>query len=177
MNFDFDFDNLLGVDLTKFWKMKKKIKFIPLENSDSTKYPVGRFIQQNMYIILDMIAKLKTVNTKDDLILWCRGSSGSIMSGVIASHFPNAKISHVKKDGESSHSSDVDIYIEKSHINVIVDDFISSGNTVNTVAQMMKRNNYTVHGLCVSSSVYMRKLEFKPEFVICGDFTDVDQNG
>lgn len=174
MNFDFDIDNLLGVDLTKFLMKKKKVKFIPLDKADETKYPVGRFIQQNMSIILDMITKLKIVNTKDDLILWCRGSSGAIIAGVISSHFPNAKISHVKKDGESSHSSDVDIYIEKSHINVIVDDFISSGNTVNEIAKMMLRNNYTVHGLCVSSSVHMRKLEFKPEFVICGDFTDVD---
>ena len=97
MNFDFDIDNLLGVDLTKFLMKKKKVKFIPLDKADETKYPVGRFIQQNMSIILDMITKLKIVNTKDDLILCCRGRGGAIMAELLFSHFQIVKISIVKK--------------------------------------------------------------------------------
>lgn len=152
-----------------------KTKHYPLSLVSAMNYPVSTNIQQNIPIILDMIEKLKPlVEGKKEVCLWCRGSSGSIISGIIATHIDKVKIIHLKKEGEDSHSGSISGCPsgKRGVINIIVDDFMSSGKTLNTIYQTMKDNKYKVHGLCISGTVWTNPLKFKPDFIICGYIND-----
>lgn len=65
--------------------------------------------------------------------LWCRGSSGAILSALFAVWFPqyNISICHIKKSGENSHSDYPDY--SATALNVIIDDFVCSGETINAI--------------------------------------------
>lgn len=149
----------------------KTAKHIKLESVSQLSYPVSSYIQFNIPTILDMVEKLKTeLDENKELILWCRGSSGAIIAGVMATQIKNAKISHVKKDGESSHSATVSTTPKdrKNTINVMVDDFTSTGSTLNAIYDQMKAHKIKVHGLCISGTVHTKNLKFKPQFIISG---------
>lgn len=141
---------------------------------DTPCYKVINYIQSNIPIILDMVEKLKPeLSEKKDVILWCRGSSGAIIAGIMATQIKNARISHVKKDGEGSHSATISTTPNdrKNTINVMVDDFMNSGETLNAIYTQMKAHKIKVHGLCISGTVYMKNIKFKPEFIISGSIT------
>ena len=49
-------------------------------------------------------------------------------------------IKHIKKSGESSHSSNNSLFIYPTMFNVIVDDFMSSGCTVDEIIDVVNLN-------------------------------------
>lgn len=150
----------------------KKPRHIKLESQSAVNYPVSSFIQYNLPIIYDMVEKLKNeLDPTKDVILWGRGSSGAIIAGIMATRIEKAKISHVKKNGEDSHSNSVSTTPtdRKNTINVIVDDFMASGATLNSIYEQMKSHKIKVHGLCISGTVWTKALKFNPEFIICGE--------
>lgn len=109
-----------------------------------TRYPVGENMKYNMPIILRM-AKLVIDEYKDDpetlgLNIWCRGSSGAIIATVITNEFmrtgKGVKICHIKKQGEASHTN---YPAHNSYYkNIMVDDFIASGETVTAIYKEMQ---------------------------------------
>lgn len=142
-------------------------------------YPVGECIGANLSTIDKMVSKF--INTryfqKKSVNVICRGSSGAILASFFAKAIHDSKkheqvkIVHIKKEGENSHSSDVPSLLSTNAVNVIVDDFCASGNTLNSIyAALTKRNRgeVVIHGLCLSGhdskDNILNKLSFTPEY-------------
>ena len=108
-----------------------KPKLIELENQ-CTSYPIGRNIQDNMLGILDYQKAIIDTFGEDGrkINLICMGSSGAIIAGIVASGIPNSKITFVKKEGVSSHDSLPELELYNKFINIIIDDFFVTGNTL-----------------------------------------------
>lgn len=91
-------------------------------------------------IIIDNIVEIVNQNNileGKTLVMWCRGSSGAIISGILSYIIPNSVIQHVKKPGETSHSMGRYVTHTKTY-NVFVDDFIGTGNTFRAVLNEME---------------------------------------
>ena len=135
--------------------MKKHI----LKTGEAMDYPVGDYIVNNISTINAMGEMLLTVIPKKKRInLWCMGSSGAIISGLIANILINGcmsrvKIIHIKKVGESSHEDSSFMCASNSDFNVIVDDFICTGKTIRKIYEKMGEMDCSIDCLCVSSSV------------------------
>ena len=153
--------------------MKKYgIEFHQLSVEGCVKYPVHYNIQQNMTHINAMIEAISTHYPDKPILLWCSGSSGAMIAGIVASRLKNVAVSHVKKESENAHSSHVNIpsSFAENKLNFIIDDFIYSGQTVNYIYKRM-REKYPfikVDCLVVSSTVKIKNLDFDPVAVISG---------
>jgi len=137
-------------------------------NSDQTHYPLGINLSSDMSIINLLINKFKTISHYygKNINLYCAGSSGAIMATIFSMNVPNCRIIHIKKENEQAHSSNMWLApFKENHINVIIDDFIASGATVNRIA------SYVTEGIdCLVISGYSNfsKCNFKPHFLVCG---------
>lgn len=108
-----------------------------------TKYPLGEFLAENMPQIhlMGRLIVQEYEQGMPDINIWCRGSSGAIVSALIANEYMaeggKARVCHVKKQGEQAHSH----YPSwtPGAINIIADDFVSSGATVMEVYDSMQR--------------------------------------
>lgn len=147
----------------------ENIKFI-YTGIDCLNYPVGLYINSNKPRIVKLAEAFSQIEEfkGKPLNLICRGSSGAIVATVFALTLPNpCNIVHVKKDGENSHDSSLSINKGLGYKNVIVDDWIDSGTTLNTIyGCLMKYDvNIVIDCLCVTGEY--RELEFRPNTVLC----------
>jgi adenine/guanine phosphoribosyltransferase-like PRPP-binding protein len=97
------------------------------------KYPVAKNLRFNMEYIKALARALKEIYpaTSEHIDLICRGSSGAIIGALVLLEldlYPNLELVHVKKEGEVSHNSRVNI--RKNSKLVFVDDFMATGDTV-----------------------------------------------
>ncbi|MCK9429941.1 MAG: phosphoribosyltransferase [Candidatus Omnitrophica bacterium] len=136
-----------------------------------TKYPIGNHIVYNLPVINSMangILGIKNIYfaDKDGLILICRGSSGSIIAGIVANklffEIDNITIIHIKKEDEVAHNDgDLHYGIIKNQLIVVIDDFISTGNTIWKIIEktniFILPNKYDI--LCVSGNGATSSLE------------------
>lgn len=146
-----------------------KLCFSRLEGSIG--YPVGEYVFQNLPTVKKYAEQI--INDFPDshdetLSIWCRGSSGSIISGLLISflesHFKIIYINHVKKEGEHSHCGNNDFRF--GDYNIIVDDMIASGETILSIIQSFKMNlRHTLadkikgfDGLYVTGSIPISKI-------------------
>jgi adenine/guanine phosphoribosyltransferase-like PRPP-binding protein len=162
----------------------RKIKTEFILNPDLTEmgYPVGRYIISCKPIIQEMIKTflgIKAFKNKD-INLICQGSSGAIIATIFSLGIPNTnRIIHIKKEGESSHNADCYLGSGEAFINVIVDDFICSGATLNRIYKTLKSHNdgkIVIDCICVSGVGDTTKprgdmaktyLDFKPRYFVC----------
>ena len=154
----------------------KTVKFVKIDKR--IYYPVGDKISENLIAIKDMVKLLKELYPDKQLYLWCRGSSGAIIAGVIATQFKRVVICHVKKEGESAHS-DFLPSVSEDGVNVIVDDFIGMGTTVNEVykAYNQRTGNININCLCITGKFRMSCLSFMPETIISqGIYNEYDND-
>lgn len=131
------------------------MEFRRVDELDMMSYPVGENISRNLETI-DLIAELISREyRREPLNIWCRGSSGAIVAAIIAKDYIQrggfAKVCHVKKQGEHAHSSYP--HYNKEYINIMVDDFISSGDTVKAIWNSQQRytRGLPMHSLVVTS--------------------------
>jgi phosphoribosylpyrophosphate synthetase len=131
------------------------ITFVRL-NHREIDYPVGNYISTNLQIIKDMSYNILQLYGHKNICLWCRGSSGAIIAGIIANILedivPNIVINYVKKANEESHAHVmVPIF---GYVNIIVDDFIRTGDTVIGIAKAIRVSDpdEKIHCLCVSGN-------------------------
>lgn len=130
-------------------------------------YPVGNNLDRNGSIIEEManyiyltILDYYSASYDEPVTLVCRGSSGAIIAGMVAYHLTsygmkNVYIYSVKKDGEKTH------YREPLHnfyhsILVVVDDFISSGATIEAIQihlDHLFKKHKKIDIVCVSGTV------------------------
>jgi hypothetical protein len=149
--------------------METKVIYTGLED---LAYPVGEGIHYNKPIIKQMIeafSKLEELKNVE-LNLICRGSSGAIIATMFSLFLPNiTKIVHIKKDGEDSHDSCV--WLKPSAKNIIVDDFISQGNTLNAIYDKLIKvydDTIIIDCVCVTGRNKLNKLKFRPKIFMCG---------
>lgn len=152
------------------------MKILKLNHSSDIPYPVGRAMSITKEIVSEMSLKLKELypNKSEPLMFLVRGSSGAILAGIITSKmskYENIEIMHIKKHGESSHSGNY-YRFDKKYKSIILDDFIESGETVNSIYNSVNEDNknITIDTLCVSGSVFIEKLCFKPNNLICSRY-------
>lgn len=139
-------------------------------------YPVGSYINSNMRqinLMCELIQNLieeKALNKEKYLV--CRGSSGAIIAGIIASKLGNCRILHVKKPGELSDSHASNYFsLDLDRTFIIVDDFIATGSTINTIYKNLLESGFPTYKqidiLCVSGNPELHWLDFKPTYVLC----------
>lgn len=123
-------------------------------NSSRLEYPVG----QNVLLAINMAkeaasAFIQNINIGncDGVLVYCSGSSGAILASLFINELfilnpnINATLIHVKKDGEISHATSYRNFFNP--YNVIIDDFISTGTTINRIIN--KENLQKVNCLIV----------------------------
>ena len=150
---------------------------MPPDLRDSMGYPVGEKIRANRTHINAMIDAIESIaDFKDKYInLVCRGSSGAIIAGIVSVMIKNDnRIVHIKKDGESSHSDDASIKgaIKRDTINIIIDDFMCSGKTINAIYEKLQNmtgdDKLVVDCLCISGVYFEVDVKFDVNHLICG---------
>lgn len=146
------------------------MKVITFESEMTIDYPVGNNISAAIQLVkIGSVEVKKLINTDHLVNIWCRGSSGAILATLLASNLSNnCKICHVKKEGENSHCSRPNYYT--SAVNIIIDDFISSGETLNAIwDEVIKslQGGINILFLCKTSGTNsMVNIKFTPEFLI-----------
>lgn len=134
-----------------------KTKFIKCKTLE-IKYPVGEYIQYNIEKIVSMASVIEKSFKDQYLNLWCSGSSGAIIAAIIASIVEQpCKICHVEKAGEDAHSSYT--LPDSRDINIIVDDFIRSGCTIQRIVRYVTGVKAEIDALFVTSDVPLTSLE------------------
>lgn len=150
------------------------IKIINPELNDMMRYPVGRYIYENIGQIKEMVASYNSIEEfkGKEINLICRGSSGAIIAGIFASLMPvRCYIFHVKKDGENSHHGQCGRINNCGDVNVIIDDFIASGSTMNAIYEKLliihDLQSISIDCVCITSTY--SEVNFTPKYVICGE--------
>lgn len=107
---------------------------------DSMEYPVGSHMSYNIPIIKKMVSIIKRKYNDKPINLFCQGSSGAIVAAVICLYVSGCRIIHIKKDGENSHSLSCP---QSNSYNIIVDDFVVSGVTIQRIIKDATKIHYT----------------------------------
>jgi hypothetical protein len=152
------------------------MKVIQMNLEQGILYPVDDNIVNNLPAIKQMAIELeKITKNKKPVALWCRGSSGAIITGIIASLMPIVKIVHVKKEGEDSHEQ-TQIWDKKIFTHVFCDDFIYSGKTMKAIFEYAD-----VKPFCICLGAYCSKHQINsvpslPKYLICNKFNQDERN-
>ncbi len=140
----------------------KTIPFSPIEESS---YPIGLHIDEAINYIEKITPFIKDIILKGQLNIWCQGSSGAILAALLSKSLPNkCYINHIKKEGEYSHHGNYDFRWEG--YNMILDDFIRSGETIEHIYKFAKNHTDVIDILCVANFMYDFKLLFQPNYFI-----------
>lgn len=135
-------------------------------------YPIGDDLIYNIKIIIKMAKQIRALK-ENSIILCCRGSSGAVIAGIIARELIDLKVKiwHFKKKGESSHNSGYgfSFFNLKQPYLIIVDDFSSTGETLNKINQEIEeQTNYKVNCICLSH-INDGAINFRPKTIIAID--------
>ena len=105
-------------------------------------YPVGPNIKVNLPIINNMYRYIKEKFPEGTITIWCRGSSGAIIAGIISSKLKGrAQVAYVSKPNEKRHDL-VSPYKYSVGYNIIVDDFICTGKTIDDIIKKSDREKF-----------------------------------
>ena len=119
-------------------------------------YPVG----ENIKYYFDSCKEVAEIIEKEfpnkSITFWCRGSSGAMISALVSQYLNNVNIFHVKKYNEISHYSSIDIYNE---INIIIDDLMATGETVERIYQKMIEKNSKVHSIIMIGVIRTNQIQ------------------
>lgn len=147
---------------------------VPFDRYQSLSYPVGEDMGSAFEFAKAAALKLQPIIASKNLRklnIICRGSSGAILAALLSSQLVNVincQIIHIKKPGESSHSLTVPSFSWVEAVNVIIDDFISSGETIRAIYEAV--HNSTGVRIPIDTLIirggYKDSLGFEPEFLI-----------
>ena len=119
-------------------------------------YPVGENIKSYFDSCKEVAEIIEKEFPNKSITFWCRGSSGAMISALVCQHLGDVNIFHVKKQNEISHYSSIDHYNE---INIIIDDLMASGETVNYIHQKMIERNSKVHSVIMIGEIKVKKVQ------------------
>lgn len=149
---------------------------IILKELGHVSYPIGVNMEELLVTVKNMADAIKELyplheNIKNGFNFFVRGSSGAIISGLICSYLSNypTTICHIKKENESSHCGSKFLSYHSKAVNIIIDDFISSGETVNKIYEKVIGTTRitNIDLLIVSGDIFEGQLKFKPLHIIC----------
>ena len=138
-------------------------------------YPTGSHWRFNRKKADIMTRELIKLYPKQEIQLAVMGSSGAMLASYIASSIGDrCYIIYIRKSNETSH--DCRYPTIGDYPIVILDDFIESGTTINTIYEEVQENYVGVDTVydticdtvCVSGRFKLNKLNFKPKNVISG---------
>ena len=96
-------------------------------------YPIGPNIKVNLPIINNMYRYIKEKFPEGTITIWCRGSSGAIIAGIISSKLKGrARVVYVSKPNEKRHDR-ISPHVYSNGYDIIVDDFVCTGETINKI--------------------------------------------
>lgn len=149
------------------------MNIIPLTLNINNLYPVGENIHGALEYINVVTPFIKDLIGDKPINIWCSGSSGAILSAFLVKNLNNpCIICHVKKEGEHSHHGNSFSKIYKNDcINIILDDFMSSGTTIERIYKQAKYNTLQID-ILILANAYKGPwfLPFKPiNFIIDKD--------
>lgn len=134
--------------------------------SNYIEYPVGLNMTKNLVAIKEMATRLTEVYPNKDFTLWCRGSSGSIIAGILSYLLEGYTIiNHIKKEQEYSHSNSLSSLKDINRVHVIVDDLIASGTTISSILDKMTWLNINPDALCITGE-YRRDFPIETIFAL-----------
>jgi hypothetical protein len=99
-------------------------------------YPSTKYFRENWKQYEEFLPSLGSVFSDKKVNLLVCGSSGLMFGSYIMMHLSNTNMIHFRKENESSHGCHVEyssVNVSKSDINLIVDDFIVSGNDLTVI--------------------------------------------
>ncbi len=141
-------------------------------------YPVGEYIHDWIEKAKIMVAEFKKIESFRDrpVNIICQGSSGAIIATIFADAIPGSIISNVKKPGETSHSGSFFEY-SPTAVNVIVDDFISTGKTMQRIYEFIQSGRGSFEAkidcVCVCGGINRAyNLPFDTDYIITGYYDD-----
>lgn len=163
-----------------------------IKDQTTINYPVGYYIQDAVFFVDKVIKVLMEMAEKKqfplgNIDIWVRGSSGAILGGLLTQRlltigFTNISVIHIKKDGENSHTENV--FRTNGKYNVIIDDFVASGETMNEIAKVAGKYVKKIDLLIVSriafdynedydecDNLHVKSVilsHFTPKTLICG---------
>lgn len=121
-------------------------KFIGLEDAYQMSYPVGQTfgVRFNQNIISMTNALQGIYNRIDSLVFACTGSSGAIIASAVCTKlfsmgYTDLKIYYIQKQWETSHFPHSICWDQKRQKIIIIDDFLSSGATVDKILNDLKQ--------------------------------------
>lgn len=136
-------------------------------------YPVGVKFETSKKAISRLVSTFKTIDEfkGKNINIFCMGSSGAIIATVFAMKVSNCKIVMVRKSSEHCHSNNYDLHKHhsKDAINVIVDDFIDTGNTINSIynqLKMMINRKIKIHCVAIMGFDKIHFCDFEPDYFI-----------
>lgn len=138
-------------------------------------YPVGTCIKDAKELGRRMAKIIDHEFPHEKISLWCSGSSGSILSAIIANELHRVEeILYVKKNNEYTHGTGESYYVAPNSTHIIVDDFISTGNTIIRIYDHFTKSKEGQHirpSLIVSRGVYKPCLQHEMEYdkIIAGN--------
>ena len=144
-------------------------KYIEIEE-EHINYPIGSDVESVKKITQSYKRGFKSLKYPkgSKFNLWCRGNSGSMLAIAFALLLPQYRweIFHVKKPGEESHSS---YLCPKDGDNVVIDDFISSGETVEAILEKIDSYSKTPKILIVMGMSHYKEFSEIFETIICSN--------
>ena len=120
-----------------------------------------------------MAEKIIELNIQSRIVLCCMGSSGALIAGIVCSIIPNTIVYHIKKEGENAHSSNYFSFDFEDYL-IIIDDFVSSGDTLRKIKAGIKRisSSLTINCIAIGGSIgsYSSIEEINPDILICNRY-------
>lgn len=146
------------------------------ENLHTITYPVGYYLEGNLSHIdklcIDTVKHIDN-QTRRDVVIYCMGSSGSILSTFLSIKLKQElnitpQIIHLKKDGEKSHGASYTGDFQSCNFNMIIDDFMCSGATLNTIYQKIwNSDDRPMDLVALTGHFYEKNVNFPITTVIC----------
>lgn len=134
-----------------------------IENQGEIRYPIGSHIVSAISFVDKalLIIEEKIVFKNANILIWCRGSSGAILAGLLASKlidlYPTTytRVIHVKKTGEQAHATDIEhVSLSTAYTNIIIDDFSYTGETIMSIAREMATKEVQYIDLLILSNIH-----------------------
>lgn len=120
-------------------------------------YPVGENIIKYFDICKEIGMHINKQFPNKSITLWCRGSSGAIIAALVSQYIiTGVEICHVKKKGEDSHVTEV---TARHDINIIIDDLMASGDTLEKIVRAMDCEFATANCVIMTGCIKPRKLK------------------
>lgn len=133
-------------------------------------YPVGTEPQLAVKFIQEVVPIVKDIIKEDDVNIWVRGSSGTILGTLLMAGLcetNSVTITHIKKVGEDSHcGGGISDYRCEGRINILIDDLISSGETVEAIWDKAQVYINNIDIVILNNPTNYEFSTFKPEYLI-----------